>query len=297
MQPTRRTLLGYGVLLACPSPSRADDLKDGRFRDEVVTILRGLYPRAKISVDHDLEQVHVETYTIYLSNLHADLRGATGAERRRRILAFLTGTMPRGPYPKEAPPPSRMEPFEKSRVRLRIQLVPPDYTIQSPDIVSRPFSKRLRVAYALDEPNRYQLVTMPMLTAWGIDAAALEGPAVENLESASKDIPLQVATTETGQRHFATVETGDGYDAARLLLPRFMEGICDALGSPAIVAAVPVRDLLMAWAADTKMRAVLAKAASDQLRRGPYARSDELFRFDKAGLRPLDARELVDHGR
>ncbi|WP_162560979.1 hypothetical protein [Methylobacterium durans] len=209
MWPTRRFLLGCAVLLACPIPARADDLKDGRFRDEIVAILRRLYPQVKISVDDDPEQVHVEAYTLYLGNLHGDLRGRSATERQRRILAFLAQTMPGGPYPKEAPPSTRAEPFETALARLRIQLVPPEYATRTPDLVTRPFSQRLLVAYALDEPNRYQLITAPMLKAWGVEAEALDEPARRNSEADARQVSIEVSPTGTIGR-FATSATEDG---------------------------------------------------------------------------------------
>ncbi|WP_132255863.1 DUF1444 family protein [Methylobacterium segetis] len=296
MQPTRRALLGYGALLACPSPTRADDLKDGRFRDEIVTILRGLYPAATISTDDDPEQVHVEAYTLYLGNLHGDLRGRSEAERQRRILAFLTRTMPGGPYPKDSPPPARTEPFAAAQARLRIQLVPPDYATRTPDLVTRPFSKRLLVAYALDEPNRYQLITIPMLTAWGIEAGVLDEPARRNSEAEARQVSIEASPTGATGR-FATSATEDGYAASRLLLPGFMERVRKALGTPGIIVAAPTREFIIAWTPDSEARARIAKVVRASFHKGPYSRSDELFHSDPAGLRSLTAAELADHGR
>ena len=90
---------------------------------------------------------------------------------------------------------------------------------------------------------------------------------------------------------------GDDYAAARLMLPSYLDSIRKALKADGITVAIPTRDLLMAWPADSKARIGLAAEVRDRLRKGPYGRSDELFHADRTGLRPLTAAERADHRR
>ena len=152
------------------------------------------------------------------------------------------------------------------------------------------------VTYVLDAKERYQYVTQAMLDAWDIDPRSLERQALANLEAASKETANSLVVAE-GKPVFAMVMTGDCYDAARLLLPGFLAGVRHVLKADALTVTAPTRDLHMAWPSDSNALAGLAADARVQMKRGPYPGSDELFRVDQAGLRPLDTRERAEHGR
>lgn len=291
----RRLGLGAFALALSIGPSlraEADALGDGRFREEIVSVIRTMRPEAVVFLDPDPARIRVGTRTIDLTNLHALLRDRPVSERRNDIAAFLVTALPGA----EAPGCCRSSSYGEVKARLRVQLLPRSVIRDHPELVQRPFSETLHVVYVLDEQRRYQYVTGDMLAGWQVDRAIVEATAVANLAAASMKISAEIV--EDGDKPaYLVSESGDDYDAARLTVPSFLAGLREALKAEAIVLAAPTRGLLMAWPLGAEKRAALAATVRELMKAGPYGRSDELFRFDASGLRPLNALERADHGR
>lgn len=295
---SRRAMLtaSLATLAAVPpalgAPDRASPAVVA-FREEVVAILRSDFPGMAITPDDDPEQIVIGRFTVFLGNLRHRSAAMTARERRILIREHFRPYATAEPLPET---PARPETFAEASPRLRIQLVPNEYREQVPSLTCRRFSDRLLVAYALDENKRYQLVTQSIFQGWGVDQDTVERIARRNLELASGGVQVHISPTGKSGR-FATLAEESGYAAASLLLPMVMDQIREGLGTPSIVAAVPTRDILIAWSSDSEGKDRLAAIVTMYMRKGPYARSDELFSYSASGLRPLNAGELADHGR
>lgn len=287
-------LAAYAAALTFGPSERAgaDALSDGRFRNEIVSLMRTTRPGATIALDPDPAKILVGPRTIDLTNLHGHLRDLPAPERRKAIETFLATALPSA----QDAQCCRSTAYDAVKARLRVQLLPREVIGDHPEFVQRPFSETLNVVYVLDEPKRYRYVTGDMLAGWGVDRALVEAVAVKNLAAASGDVPAQLVVDKDRPAYLIS-QAGDDYDAARLLVPSFLAGLRKSLNADAIVLAVPTRNLVMAWPFDAKKRAVLAASVTQMMKAGPYGRSDELFRFDASGLRPLNATERADHGR
>jgi len=103
----------------------------------------------------------------------------------------------------------------------------------------------LAVAYALREPAYDVLVNADHLLAWGVGADQLRETAMANLAAWSAKAPW---TDElSGDRRLLSSDTGDGSDAARILLEdvrHHLAGECGGAGR--VLVALPDRDLLIA---------------------------------------------------
>jgi hypothetical protein len=77
--------------------------------------------------------------------------------------------------------------------------------------------------------------------------------------------------------------TGDGHDAARLLLPALHDVLSVEVGSPFLVA-VPHRDCLLAAPDDPAAARAISGRARAALARAPHAISTEIFRLGPSGL-------------
>jgi hypothetical protein len=291
---TRRFILAAGATTFASMAAgrvRADDLRSGALRDEIVAILRSDFPGVAFTLDPDPRQITLGNKTLFLDNLNAMVADLTGTRRRAVILDFVR--------PVASPTTTKggtREGFLLASKRLRIQLVPNEYREQAPDLTCRSFSERLLVAYALDEANRYQLVNRPIFDAWGVDQSTIERIAIENLAQASGGAEIHIS--ETGVRgKYATHADDSSYAGARLLVPMVMDQIRESLGTLSIVVTVPTRDILIAWTPDSAEKVSLARTAADFMQRGPYSRSRELFSYSATGLRPLTPFELSQHGR
>jgi hypothetical protein len=103
----------------------------------------------------------------------------------------------------------------------------------------------LVVAYGIRAGGFDVLVNADHLLAWGIEPAALRSAAMGNLARWSAGAPW---TDEAkGQRRILSSDTGDGSDAARILLPEVRRYLTTELGGAGrVLVGVPERHLLVA---------------------------------------------------
>ena len=103
----------------------------------------------------------------------------------------------------------------------------------------------LAVAYAMRAESFDVLVNADHLLAWGVEPAVLRATAIENLGLWSAG----AAWTDelSGERRLLSSETGEGGDAARILLAEVRRHIADELGSAGrVLVGLPERHLLVA---------------------------------------------------
>ena len=131
----------------------------------------------------------------------------------------------------------------------------------------------LRAMLVLDQPTLVRFLRTLDLVEWRVGLVAARRRALENLDERSADVALLPVDDLPGVFEIAT---GDGYDAARLLiLDRWVPGPLGAL------AVVPARDLL--WVAPVdgpsslELGAMLWSEAREALPEVPYPLSGELF--------------------
>jgi uncharacterized protein YtpQ (UPF0354 family) len=100
-------------------------------------------------------------------------------------------------------------------------------------LVQRPLGADLRLCYVIDDGPCMVFVTLAHLRAWGADEPALFRIATGNLRARGG---AELPAPQSGDRP-VLVQTGDGYDAARVVLldPERAEGL---------LVAVPERDSL-----------------------------------------------------
>jgi len=103
------------------------------------------------------------------------------------------------------------------------------------------------VAYALGMSGYDVLVSPDHLLAWGIDAEMLRGAALENLAAWSRTAPWMDEVD--GGHRIRSSDTGDGFDAARILLPEVREELVRTLAlarGSRVLVAIPEQHLLVA---------------------------------------------------
>jgi hypothetical protein len=127
----------------------------------------------------------------------------------------------------------------------------------------------LAVAYVLREPAYDVLVNADHLLAWGVGAEQLRETAMANLAAWSARAPW---TDElSGDRRLLSSDTGEGSDAARILLEDVRHHLAGECGGPGrVLVALPDRDLLVAGTLNpsdpefaTQFAAFVADVAAD----------------------------------
>jgi hypothetical protein len=108
-----------------------------------------------------------------------------------------------------------------------------------------PGPAELAIVYVLREPAFDVVINADHLLTWGVDAQTLRDAAMGNLRSWSATAPW--SDELSGERHLVSSDTGDGGDAARILLAEAREHLAGECGGPArVLIALPDRDLLVA---------------------------------------------------
>jgi len=108
----------------------------------------------------------------------------------------------------------------------------------------------LVVAFAMDAGAFCVLVNGDHLASWGVVGATVRERAFTNLAAWSATAPWSEEVS--GRRRVISSDTGDGWDAARILLPGSMDEIARRLGplgpGDRVLVGLPERDMLVAGA-------------------------------------------------
>jgi hypothetical protein len=101
------------------------------------------------------------------------------------------------------------------------------------------------VVYGLNAGAFDVIVNGDHLRTWGITAGDLQEAALANLAAWSKDAPW---TDEiSGERRLVSSDSGDGWDAVRILLPEVLDHLARELGPHGrVLVGIPERHLLVA---------------------------------------------------
>ena len=103
----------------------------------------------------------------------------------------------------------------------------------------------LAIVYALRAAAYDVIVNADHLLTWSVNAQTLRDAAMANLRAWSATAPW--SDELAGDRHLVSSDTGDGGDAARILLPEVRRHLSGECGGPArVLIALPDRDLLIA---------------------------------------------------
>jgi hypothetical protein len=174
-----------------------------------------------------------------------------------------------------------MPDFAAARQSLRPQIMPPDYAQQTP-IISFPLGQTLAIGIVLDLDKGYLYVRREDALRWNKSARELLDIAIANLDEASREMPMQSADSEEAK--WIGIEMKDGFDAARILIPKLREFLAAGLGSP-FRFAVPNRDFLICWntAASARFSDFVASKIRRDFETQPYPLSPHIFEVTTDG--------------
>jgi uncharacterized protein YtpQ (UPF0354 family) len=164
--------------------------------------------------------------------------------------------------------------WDEGRPRVRVQFIRSAYASRFP-VITYPFAGEIVIAVAIDRPHAYSYVSPQDLERWGVTRDSLYQEAIANLQEASAGIQLHA--TEAPERIMA-IQTGDGYDAARLMLPAMRELAIDHLGEP-YYAAIPNRDFIIMWSSSNseEFQGLVRKQVLLDFESQPYPLTSAVF--------------------
>ena len=143
-------------------------------------------------------------------------------------------------------------------------------------LVTRSIGADLSVCYVIDDPWTMVFVCHEHLRRWGRTEDDLHHLATHNLlTSAGAEVPVPQPGEEP-----VLVRTGDGYDAARVLLldPEQIDGL---------LVALPERDCLWVGEAPGEQLARLMELNAEQSARSAHPVSPHLYRLRSGQLEPV----------
>jgi len=105
----------------------------------------------------------------------------------------------------------------------------------------------LPVVYTIAAGGFDVVVNGDHLLSWGVEPREIQDAAISNL--AAWSAAAAWSTEDSGSRHLISSQTGDGFDAVRILLPDVVSHLVARLGAYGrILVGVPERHLLIAGA-------------------------------------------------
>lgn len=292
MLPRRRVLVflllvAVAVLVGCrradssgnAPPSNAELVS---FRDRVLAAAGRELPGRELTATADPRVLKHGSAELGLQNLFLLDRqnGGDDAALARLVREQLGASLAAA----DAAAAARALDWVAAKPLLRPQIAPAEYGTRMP-LAYRPFAHGAIEAYVLDQDSTYQYVLVDDLARWKVTLDEVRALAVENLERASAGLsPEAVDGVETS----LVFSTHDGYDAARLLLPKVRAAAAATLGSP-FHAAIPTRDTLVLWRADASpdFSARTRRTVTERFSRDPYALSDAIFEVSATAIREL----------
>jgi uncharacterized protein YtpQ (UPF0354 family) len=145
-----------------------------------------------------------------------------------------------------------------------------------PMLAYREFLADLIITYVIDEERSVTFINEDHLERWGIGMQELHAQALENLRDRTLE-RIDYTSTGAGVQRIFIFNSGDGYDATRLLLADVLAGWAREVPGR-LVIGIPNRDFLIAFSdADPAiLQGVAHQIQADSVQRA-YGLTDQLF--------------------
>jgi uncharacterized protein YtpQ (UPF0354 family) len=182
--------------------------------------------------------------------------------------------------------PDQSATFEELRPRIYpVMLSKGPRDVTGLPLVSQQILEGLAVGYAVDSKSTIAYIPTAVFAGWGISMEDLHAAAMENLVARSETLAAHAAQDEDGRVNLILIQTMDGYDASRILLPGLHDHLREHLGSP-FLAGIPNRDILVCFRDEPKMVRQLRSQIAQDYQTMPHQVTDEMFLVTRDGIAP-----------
>lgn len=252
------------------------------FLDQVARVVHKKFPLAKVRQDTEEFSINVNGFSMSLENLyrsttqHPELLETLVETWVLELLRMAEGT------------PDQRASFDELKSRIMPVVISCGrHNVAGDTMVTQDLLEGLRVAYAVDSPRTISYVPRQVFNTWKVSVEDLHEIALGNLVAKSQELPAHAAQDEDGQVNFIIIQTHDGYDATRILLPGLHDRLREHLDSP-FLAGIPNRDILVCIREDAEtIDRVLSQIRQD-FRTMPHQISDRLFLVTADGIAPYE---------
>jgi uncharacterized protein YtpQ (UPF0354 family) len=171
--------------------------------------------------------------------------------------------------------------YESVRGRLLPMLKPEDWVREVSErleILGAEFAPGLWICFAIDEPARLAYVTRELLEQWDVPLERIQEVAQDNLAAGNRELEMALLPGEDNRPYALVINTQDGYDAARLVLPGVREAFAEELGDEYLVG-IPNRDFLIAFSQrDPEMTAAIIRQIKQDYHRMDHPLTPTVYR-------------------
>jgi hypothetical protein len=179
--------------------------------------------------------------------------------------------------------PDRTGSFQDLKTRILPMILPDRGGEVEHGTVAQPLVPGLHIAYAIDSDRTIAYIPQPQFKSWKVSLDDVHEAAMENLIGRSESMSAHAAQDEDGRINLILFQTGDGYDASRLLLPTLHDRLREHLGSP-FVAGIPNRDILLCFRGDDETVTRLKSQIAADYRQMPHQVTDKLLLVTADGI-------------
>ena len=226
-------------------PSKEAELVALRgFQARVLSILNSQYPGREFAASLDGKCIELGLMKLNLAGVRSrfESRTQTDSELAEVVRVFLDDLIARADLPLSS---------EKTLGNVAALLMPQLITKRSAathretlDLISFPFAGEIEVALVVEAEKFCGFVTTDYFNNWIISPEKLLTIALDNLDERSRGNVAMFHAAPKG--NIIMVEAGDGFDAARILLPTLRDRCRELLGE-SFYFAIPSTKFLVCW--------------------------------------------------
>jgi uncharacterized protein YtpQ (UPF0354 family) len=156
-----------------------------------------------------------------------------------------------------------------------------------PMLAYREFLAQLIVTYVIDEQRSVTYINDDHLERWGVGVVEVHEQAIANLRRRTLE-QVDYVTAGEGEQRLYIFNSGDGYDATRLLLGDVLATWARALPGN-LVIGIPNRDFLIGFSdSNPEILEQIAKQIQADAARREYGLTEQLFTLEAGQVREYE---------
>lgn len=257
---------------------KRDDLEEQKaFQTRVINLLKKQYPTYKFEKSENPSILIYNENKLGLTNLYNKF--LLGSQTNYELIELANEHF-ENVFSIDFDSLKQEKSWDEVRKLIFPQIMPIEYKGQFP-VVNFPLGEEVLIGFVIDSEKAYQYVTKDNLKEWKIEVSELEKTALENLAEISHDIEM---TFVPPPNTMFVINTMDGFDAVRILLPDLQDFIAEKLGK-SFYFGISNRDFLICWSknSDADFQTTVRNQIAVDFTERPYPLSKFTFEFQING--------------